>query len=100
MKTKNNIFALTLALAFQSCEKVIEPKNLPEQDPRIVLNSILMAGDKVSTEISASKSIISGKPYKFINNATCVLYVNGNLTETLPFVKNGVYTGTTVVTAN
>jgi hypothetical protein len=82
------------ALLATACEKVIEPKDLPEQDPRIVLNSILYTDSVVKASVSASKSILSGKDYKLIENANCSLYEEGVFVEKLQHTKNGIYLGT------
>jgi len=91
----NQIFLALTLLVLSSCEKVIEPKDLPEQDARIVLNSVLYSDSAVSAHISSSKSILSGKDYKFIDNANCELFEDDQFIEKLLFKKNGRYEGNT-----
>jgi hypothetical protein len=87
------IFGLT------SCEKIIEPKNLPEQDPRIVLNSVIKSDSVFRANISISKSIISGKDYKVINDAVCELYANGQYFAKLINIGKGNYATDTMTKA-
>lgn len=92
MRIFNYILLSGSLLAFLSCEKIIEPKDLPEQEPRIVLNSILSTDSVISATISSSKSILSGKDYKYINNAVCEVYEDGVYVQNLVFTGNGNYT--------
>jgi hypothetical protein len=75
-----------------SCEKVIEPEELPEQDPRIVVNSIIYSGASITSQLNSSKSILSGKDFKFIDNAEADLYEDDRFLERLQSLKNGSYT--------
>ena len=83
-----------VALVFFGCEKIIEPKNLPEQDPRIVLNCLMYKDSVIRLNVSSSKSIISGKDYKFLENATCLLYENDLIVDQFKNNKEGNYTST------
>lgn len=91
MEKYHSIFLLTGVTLFLSCQKVIEPKDLPEQDPRIVVNCILNTDENIHANISMSKSILSGKDYKYINNAICELYEDGVYIQNLVFTSNGDY---------
>lgn len=93
-KLKTTALILLSVLIVTACEKVIEPKDLPEQDPRIVVNCILHPDSVIKANISSSKSIISGKDYKLIENANCILYEDNALFEKLVHQNNGVYFGT------
>ena len=90
--TLSSIFCVTLL--FFACEKVIEPKNLPEQDPRVVLNCLMHRDSVIRLNVSSSKSIISGKDYKFLENATCVLYENDLIIDQFTNNKEGNYSST------
>lgn len=76
-----------------ACRKVIEAKDLPQQDPRIVLNCLIFNNDSVRANITASKSILSGKDYKYLDNAICELYENDTYVEQLVNRKNGNFVG-------
>jgi hypothetical protein len=89
------IFSLASVLFFAGCEKVIEPKSLPQQDPMLVLNCILYNDSVVRATVSLSKSILSGKDYVYINNATCDLYQDDNFIERLSGKGDGKYEGAT-----
>lgn len=91
MNTFKHILSGALIVVICSCEKIIEPKNLPEQDPRIVVNCILNTDESIQTNISQSKSILSGKDYKYINNAVCELYEDDAYVQNLSFSSNGNY---------
>lgn len=91
--TAVSLLALTLLIS-ASCEKVIEPENLPEQDPRLVLNCILDNDSVFTARLSSSKSIVSGKDYKQIEGAYCAVYENGTFVEQLLSKGKGLYKGT------
>lgn len=80
-----------------SCEKVIEPKSLPQQDSRLVLNALFYGNSNVVVNVSASKSIVSNKAIKYIDNAICALYDNGVFVENLLNFKGGNYLGKTQI---
>jgi hypothetical protein len=85
---------LLFAIALVGCEKIIEPKDLPDQDPKLVLNSVLYTTQSVTANISSSKSILSGKAYKLVTDAECDLYEDGSWVERLKHDSLGYYTGT------
>jgi hypothetical protein len=91
MKKIFGIFCL--ACVFASCEKVIEPGELPEQDVRLVINAILDKDSVFSVNLSQSKSIISGKDYKMVDKEVCEVYEDGVFLEKLSFVSKGKYLG-------
>ena len=78
-------------LVLIGCQKIIEPKDLPEQDPRLVLNCLMYEDSLIKLNVSSSKSIISGKDYKFIENATCVLYEDDLIIDQFDNKKEGNY---------
>jgi hypothetical protein len=89
-----------LSGCFCSCEKIIEPKDLPQQDARIVVNSILVTDEFISANVSSSKSILNGKPYNYIENAVCELYENDIFKQVLLSAGNGTYVSTTLAKKN
>jgi hypothetical protein len=89
----SKILSGILIVIISGCEKVIEPKDLPDQDPRIVLNSVLKNDSAIIAHISSSKSIISGKSYKMIENAACDVYEDDHFVEQLKHTGGGYYTG-------
>lgn len=94
------LLPLALVLVLSGCEKIIEPGDLPEQDPMIVVNSIISTDQSFTVQISQSKSIISGKDYKFINNAVCELFEDGVFLQNLSFANSGMYYGSAIPKAN
>lgn len=100
MKKIKSLVILVPMAACLSCEKVIEPKDLPEQDPRIVVNCILVSGQSISADLSISKSIVSGKDYKLLNNAVCEVYEDDAYVQNLVFNNNGNYFGSLIPKAN
>lgn len=93
--TSNKFFytALIIVIAFAgACRKEIENPKLPSQEPVLVVNSVIDAGQLISVEITKSRSSLSGKPYPTVSNATCKLYENGIYKEQLSFSSDSVYT--------
>jgi hypothetical protein len=93
-KDRNKIIVralLALWVCFAACEKVIEPKDLPEQEPKLVLNCVVYAQQTVSLQVSSSKSIISGKDHKLVENADCDLYEDDRFVERLAHRGKGEY---------
>lgn len=93
------IFILTLFMVI-SCQKVIDPGDLPQQDARIVVNSILISDSFIVAGISSSKGILSGKAYKYLDNAFCGLYENDVFIKNLIYAGNGNYTSAVLAKAN
>lgn len=91
MNILKGITIVTSALALMACEKIIEPKDLPQQESRIVVNSIIRTDENIAVQISQSKSILSGKDYKYIANAACELYEDGHYVQNLIYSNNGMY---------
>lgn len=91
---KKLIVISCLAVFFASCEKVIEPGELPEQDTRMVINAVLDKDSVVTVYLSQSKSIISGKDYKTIDKQNVFVYENDVFFEQLSFIAKGKYIGT------
>lgn len=91
---KKILVSACLAAVMSSCEKVIEPGELPEQDVRIVINAIVDKDSVFNVNLSQSKSIISGKDYKMVDKEVCEVYEDGVFLEKLSFISKGKYLGT------
>src|SRR4051812_25691540 len=100
MKYTTLIFSAVVLVTAISCRKVIEPKDLPKQDPRLVLNCILYPDSLVSANISLSKSILTSKEYQYISDAACDLYENDSYIETLTSLGSGKYRSKLTAKAN
>lgn len=83
---------LFISICMAGCEKVIEPGELPEQEPRIVVNGIIENNRNIDLSVSSSKSIISGKDYKKITDASVYLYEDDVLKAQLFHAATGNYT--------
>ena len=86
------LFSAALLFMTAACEKVIKAKNLPQQDPRLVANCILYPDSPVVANISVSKSILTSKDYKYLDNAVCELYEDDNFAGNLVYASKGNYT--------
>lgn len=84
-------FFAALLFIISACEKVIEAKNLPQQDARLVANCILYPDSEVKANISLSKSILTSKDYKYIDNAVCELYEDDSFAGNLVLTGKGNY---------
>jgi hypothetical protein len=89
-----------LWIFFAACEKVIDPGELPQQDARLVFNSIIYTDSVIKANISSSKSILSGKPYVFIDNAVVELFEDDLFLQILVNKKNGNYLSTVNAKSN
>ncbi len=100
MKKIKLLICLFTVFIFLSCEKIIEAKDLPEQDSRIVLNSLLFSEDLITANITASRGILSNKPFKDLNNAICQVFENDAYLGNLTNIQNGDFTGFFTAKAN
>ena len=92
MKKLKLLICLFAVFIFLSCEKVIEAKDLPEQDSRIVLNSLLFSEDLITANITASRGILSNKAFKDLDNAVCQVFENDAYLGNLINIQNGNFT--------
>jgi hypothetical protein len=101
-KMKNiKVFVFIVSyLLFTSCQKVIDPGELPQQDARIVMNCILVSDSFIVANISASKSILSGKPYSYLSDAFCSLYENDVFKTNLISRGDGNFTSSVLAKVN
>lgn len=100
---KTTCYLIVLAPFFvllAACEKVIEAKDLPAQDPLLVVNSLLCKDSMITAHVSQSKSILSNKEYKYITNAVCALYENDMFVQNLVHTANGSYYAPVTAQAN
>jgi hypothetical protein len=96
---KKPIRLLLIALAAVSCEKVISPGKLPEQDSRLVVNCLMYADSIIKVDVSLSKSILDNKPYVLPENADCELYEDDTPVEKLVHQGKGRYTAAKIPTS-
>jgi hypothetical protein len=87
------IFIAALFLV-TGCEKVIDPGDLPDQEIRVVVNSVASAENPISAQVSLSRSILDNKPYPMLSGAQCELYENGEFAEIMPEHAAGFYGST------
>jgi hypothetical protein len=93
-----NLFKLIFCLALVACERDIT-LDLPQVEPKIVLNSISLSGDTIKGKLQRSKGIeeIVGD-FDAIANASVNVYRNGVLAETVVSNQDGdfvsIYTPT------
>lgn len=69
------MFALILLIGFSSCEKVID-FDIPEADPKLVLNSYLGTTDSLEAFVGSSLSYLNGGEPEFLSNADVKVYQN------------------------
>jgi len=100
MKHLSALVSVLVILLHTSCQKVIAPGELPQQDARIVVNSILISDSFVVAGVSSSKSILSGKAYNYLDNAFCGLYENDVFVKNLVYAGNGNYTSAVLAKPN
>lgn len=84
--------ALLLLLAGTGCETVIKLE-LPEPEPRLVVNSVLNPDSLFLADVSASRSIFSNEKFVPVENAVVQLYEAGQLLEELRPAGRGRYAG-------
>lgn len=89
-----------LLIVCTGCEKVIEAKDLPQQDPMLVTNCLLYPDSPIVINASSSKSILSGKDYKYVSNAVCDLYENDVYIATVNTSTNGTALFTSLAKKN
>ena len=92
MKKLKLLICLFAVFLFLSCEKVIEAKDLPEQDSRIVLNSLIYSEDLITANITASRGILSNKAFKDLDKAVCQVFENDAYLGNLINIQNGNFT--------
>lgn len=91
MKNRFINTAVLLVIVFSACEKVI-PFEEVVGDHHLVVNSLLVADSVFEVQVFNSK-LISDENYEpsYLNDATVIIFEDGNEVETLPFVENGYY---------
>jgi hypothetical protein len=91
---KNNVQTLIVFLAglmlISSCETVIDMK-LPEQPPKIVVNSFFTPDSLIMVHLSKSKFVLSNEQLKEIEDAEISLFENGNYIGKFTHINKGFY---------
>ena len=69
-----------------SCTMVV-PVDLPDQEPRLVVNSFLKAGDLIQVRVTRSQPLSIGyyDTFHVVRNATVILITDGTQRDTLDF---------------
>lgn len=80
----------SLLLLLWSCETVIELE-LPEYEPKLVLNSVINPDSLFTVDVSASQSALADGEYQQLTDATVQVYQAGQLLFELQHTGNGVY---------
>ena len=75
---------LLAAFSLTACETAVEI-DLPEEEPRLVLNSLFQAGSLWAVGVSESQSVLSNKPLKAVTTATVEIVESGSVVETLTY---------------
>lgn len=96
MKNKFRPFYLILfsfIIFLISCEKTLKYNfDIPENEKKIVVNSVLCPDSLVKVNISKSMSIReNNNSFQYLDNAEAKLFENDVLIETLHYTKNGNY---------
>ncbi len=89
---------ISLLVMVLGCSKLVDI-NYPETDNKLVINCLFTVNKPITAQISISTTYNSSDK-KYINNATCNLYIDDEFAETLTFSKNGMYQGKIIPTTN
>lgn len=74
---------LPLLLVLSACEKIVEVE-LPGQEQKPVMNTIVNSGDSIRVYVSLSSPVLSSEEPKQVRNATVQMRINGGAWEVLP----------------
>lgn len=85
-------------LGLSSCRKVVTDK-FPDYPQAITVNSIVKAGEPLLVNVSLTGNL-NDSTLHFVDNAEVLLYVNGNLAETLSYEGDGYYSSTVTASEN
>lgn len=90
---KKLILLSALGFAALSCEKTID-YDLPQEDPRLVIDAYLFTGEPIKAFVSTSKTALAPGEPMFAMDATVLLYEEGQLVDTLePIDSNDLIMG-------
>src|SRR5215217_6711931 len=86
MKRKQNWLLLIIIVLLQACQKDLDI-DVPQQGPKLVLNSVNVLGDRIRVQLSHSVSSISSASQDEHNipNAIIVLFDNDGIADTLNY---------------
>ncbi len=86
---------ILIAVLLPACSKPVEI-DLPEMQPKLVINSFFKVGGKFEVHVSTTKGILSTDTTN-LKNATVSLYANGVFQGNLVHSEDGVYLHDTVI---
>lgn len=90
MRSTLSVLLITLLAGFASCEKSIKV-DVPEAAPKLVMNAVVRVGEPITLDLSRTKSIRESNQHlpALVEHATAILYVNGQIADTLQGYSNG-----------
>ena len=88
--TKYSLYLIILQLLLLSCETVVEVE-LPEHEPKLVINAVFNPDSLITVDISASRSAFSSDVHAAVENATVSLYGEEKHLLDLQYIGNGLY---------
>lgn len=86
---KFNILLLSLLL-LAGCETVVE-LDLPDHDPKLVVNSVFNPDSLFTVDLSSSQSVFTDNPYVPVTDATVQVYQGGQLLFDFQHKGDGLY---------
>lgn len=85
------MYVVVIAILMWSCETIVEAE-LPEHEPKLVINGVFNPDSLLKVDVSASRSVFSsGQTYLPVENANVNLYEDGKKLLTLHHIGGGVY---------
>ncbi|MGI9175802.1 MAG: DUF4249 family protein, partial [Rhodothermales bacterium] len=75
---------LFAAFPLAACETAVEIE-LPEEEPRLVINSLFQTGNLWAVEVSESQSVLSDDALEPVTSATVEIMEDGEVVETLVY---------------
>lgn len=79
---QNLIFPLLLSALLMSCETVVDI-DVPEEEPKAVINAMFEADEPVKAEVTKSSTAMEKAQAEAVEAATVVLFKNGESVDTL-----------------
>ncbi len=87
---KKLLIYIPLLFAFAACEVVLDVE-VPEQDPKLVLNSFLNPDSTILVDLSQDAYILSENEFTQISGASLQLFENGNAVSFFEEQEDGIY---------
>lgn len=86
MNRKQNWLLLIMMILFQGCQKDLDVA-VPQQGPKLVLNSVNILGDRIRVQLSHSVSSVaqSSRDEDNISDAIVILFDNDGIADTLRY---------------